>query len=86
MGNHSIIEEEAVRLPDNLDPILESGRRPFRGRGMDHGTIGVGASEPFPCVHQADVFGLVRLWWVEHFSFLGPEEEVTLTTREEGIF
>ncbi len=86
MGNSCVIEKETIRLPDDLDPGLKSGRRPFRGRGMDHGTMGVGASEPFSCMHQADAFGLVSLWWVGHFSILGPDKKITLTTREAWFF
>ena len=86
MGESCIVEEEAIRLMDNLDPDFKGRHRPIRRRGMDHGTTGVGASEPLPCMHQTDTFGLVGLRWVGHFSVLGPDEEVTLTTREAGFF
>ena len=61
VGDSCVVDEEIIRLTDDLDPGFEGRHRPIRRRGTDHGTTGVGASEPLPCMHQANTLVLVSL-------------------------
>ena len=66
MRDSVVIEEEAVCVMDDFNPSLEGGFRPLGGRGVNHGATGVRASEPLPCVLEADTFGIVGLRGVGH--------------------
>ena len=85
MRDSVVVEEEAIRVTDDLDPSIEGGLRPLRGRRVDHRATGVGAGEALPCVHEADAFGLVGLRRVRHLTLLGPEEEIALATIDAGL-
>ena len=51
MRDSVVVEEEAIRVTDDLDPSLEGGFWPLGGGRVNHGATGVGAGETLPCVH-----------------------------------